>query len=86
VEDKNIVLQLQFEPRNAFSQAEDAKKDYFWGTVYEVSPQFMQSFLSCRENPPERCISRVLGKISGRWTKYLTFEDQTIQISQVPLS
>jgi hypothetical protein len=41
---QNIVLALNFEPKNAFSRTEDSKKDYFEGTVYEGTAEFVSQF------------------------------------------
>lgn len=45
IETENIILELDFEVNHAYSTCSDSKSDYFQGTVYLVTPEFMSKFI-----------------------------------------
>jgi hypothetical protein len=75
IEKECLLLELDFEVNHAFSTSTEARKDYFQGTVHQVTPEFMARFLEKRQRPEERHIVRVVEKVSGRWSQFVTFHD-----------
>ena len=50
--------------------------DYFEGTIVEVKPEFMKTFIEKKKKPPtDNEIINRMGKISGVWHKYVKFND-----------
>lgn len=45
----------------------------------------MASFPSARQMPDEGNVEKVLAKIEGRWTKYITFGDEKVLLNAIPL-
>ena len=78
----NIVLELAYDPfkKGMFSFGKQEKPaDYLEGTIWEVRPEFMVKFKAGkRKEPEEKDRVNSLGKISGIWNKYISFNGKEI--------
>ena len=78
-------MELNFQAKHSFRTSKGAKGDEFSGNIFETTSQFMKHFKQEKRKPDEKEIKKRLGKVEGRWTKYISFDSERIQLDEVVL-